>query len=260
MSGTTTFQEAWLSDPEFKSWIKRIDQKPKSAYCMLCRAEFSLSNMGRQALKSHMKAKKHVSATSSKSQSLLEFVHASAQQPAVASSSTPNKVGEIAGSSSGSLSVAAAAVTSKPAKVTVDSFAFKSDLTEAETLWSIETVMTHKSLRTAEKDVTIMKRMFKDSSVAEKMKLKKDKIAYVLLYGVAPYYRQELTEELKAVSFYVVGFDESLNKISKKQQMDITVRYWDPAMRQVATRYLTSVFLGRSRAVDMLNAFEKGTR
>lgn len=264
MSGTTSFQDAWLSDPEFKLWVKRVDQKPKSAFCIFCHSEFALSNMGRQALKSHMKSKKHVSVISSNSKTVLEFMSTSEKQSSSAiisvgtSSTVPPPIPEKE-TVAVSISIPAT-VSSRTPNRTLDSFAIKNDVTEAETLWCIQTVMGHKSLRTAEKDVSVMQKMFKDSKVAEKMQLKKDKIAYVLMFGVAPYYRQELAVELNMAQFYVVGFDESLSKISKKQQMDITVRYWDQSKSEVATRYLTSQFLGRSRAVDLLEAFEEGTR
>lgn len=52
--------------------------------------------------------------------------------------------------------------------------------------------MTHKSLREAEKDVAVMSRMFKDSAVAKKMQLKQDKIGYVVLFGIAPHFHQQL--------------------------------------------------------------------
>ena len=40
--------------------------------------------------------------------------------------------------------------------------------------------------------------------------------------------------------------------------MDINVRFWDIKNEEVITRYLTSRFLGRTRATDLLEAFKDG--
>lgn len=51
---------------------------------------------------------------------------------------------------------------------------------------------------------------------------------------------------------FTFSFDESLNKIAQKGQMDVIVRYWKD--NQVHTRYLTSMFLGHAAATDLLKA------
>ena len=40
--------------------------------------------------------------------------------------------------------------------------------------------------------------------------------------------------------------------------MDINVRFWDIKNEEIITRYLTSRFLGRIRATDLLEAFKDG--
>lgn len=134
----------------------------------------------------------------------------------------------------------------------------KSDTIKAEIMWCLETVMSHKSLRVAEKDITVMRRMFSDSQIAAKIQLGRDKISYMIMFGIAPYYRSELEETLQKTSFVVIGFDESLNKTTKKQQMDLNVRFWDDSKNEVVTRYMTSKFLGRSRATELHAAFKEG--
>ena len=56
-------------------------------------------------------------------------------------------------------------------------------------------------------------------------------------------------------SFFTVSFDESLNKVSQKGQMDIIVRFWSSPCGEVATRYLTSTFLEHATAQHLMNAF-----
>ncbi|GBM75925.1 hypothetical protein AVEN_125336-1 [Araneus ventricosus] len=93
------------------------------------------------------------------------------------------------------------------------------------------------------------------------MQLQRDKVGYLLAYGIAPFFfEKELSDKCNKCEFLVVRFDESLNKVAQKQQMDINVRFWDEQEKQVCTRYLTSVFLGRTRASDLLQAFKDGLK
>lgn len=55
----------------------------------------------------------------------------------------------------------------------------------------------------------------------------------------------------------VVAFDESLNEIAQKEQMNVLIRFWDPA--DVKTRYPTSCFLGHTCGEDLAAAFKKAT-
>ncbi|XP_055620811.1 uncharacterized protein LOC129765028 [Toxorhynchites rutilus septentrionalis] len=106
--------------------------------------------------------------------------------------------------------------------------------------------------------MVVLRTMFHDSQIAEKVQLGRDKMSYMMLFGIAPYYKSELDKTLHNTNCIVVGFDESLNKTTKKQQMDLNVRFWDEEKKEVVTRYMTSMFLGRSRATDLHAAFKEG--
>lgn len=76
-----------------------------------------------------------------------------------------------------------------------------------------------------------------------------------MVYGLAPHFKNQLMFDF-AKSRFVVSFDESLNKISQKQQMDFVIRFWDDKSNQVSTRYLTSAFLTGAKAADLLKNFK----
>ena len=60
MSNQTYFQDEWLEEDEFSSWVARVLDDNKKAKCKVCRKSFELSNMGRGSLTSHqMKSEKH---------------------------------------------------------------------------------------------------------------------------------------------------------------------------------------------------------
>lgn len=66
---------------------------------------------------------------------------------------------------------------------------------------------------------------FEDSLIASKIQLQKVKIGYTIVHGLAPYFQQQLKELITDFKHIVVGFNERLNKILQKQQMDFVVRY-----------------------------------
>ena len=64
----------------------------------------------------------------------------------------------------------------------------------------------------------------------------------------------ELLRSIKNCGPVVVCFDEVLNKIIQKCQMDIIIRYYD--INKLDSPYFSSSFLGSSSAKDILETFE----
>jgi hypothetical protein len=90
------------------------------------------------------------------------------------------------------------------------------------------------------------------------MQLGASKIGYTVVYGISPFFSNELRSELGKCNQITIFFDESLNRISQQQQMDIAVPFWNSCSESVETRYLTSMFLGHTTAVDLLKALKEG--
>lgn len=116
--------------------------------------------------------------------------------------------------------------------------------------------MKHISFRSAAGSVACFKEMFPDSIIASKMQLQRTKVAYTIVHGLAPHFQKELLTHVKNADYLVVGFDESLNKVSQRQQMDIHVKFWDLSKNEVSTRYLSSVFLRKTCASDLLEGLK----
>ena len=69
-----------------------------------------------------------------------------------------------------------------------------------------------------------------------------------------PFFQSALASTLGKCDFYSVSFDESLNKIAQKGQMDIVVRFWrndNIEQPEVSTRYLTSTFFKHAASTDL---------
>lgn len=135
----------------------------------------------------------------------------------------------------------------------IETFLLPQAVTEAEILWCLATVSNHVSKRGAASLAKGFPRLFWDSEIAKKCALSRSKISYCLTFGLSPYFADELRKSVSDASFFVVLFDESLNKIAQRGQMDVHIRFC--INDTVKTRYLTSVFLGRATSEDLLRAF-----
>ncbi|EDO32721.1 predicted protein [Nematostella vectensis] len=80
MSKRTVFNNLWLQDPLFP-WVAQAQESTK-ARCKMCSVTFELGNMGKQALISHAKGKKHLRrvAPSTQQVSLNSFVTVQKQE------------------------------------------------------------------------------------------------------------------------------------------------------------------------------------
>ena len=96
--------------------------------------------------------------------------------------------------------------------------------------------------------------MFPDSETSETFKLSKTKCGYLINYGLAPFFRDVLLKSINASPYFVISYDESMNKILQNEQIDLHARYWDDSERQVRTRYFDSKFLNRSNAANLHTA------
>ena len=220
MAHSTRFNRDWLSKADYKPWLASVEDVTK-AYCKMSMKTFSLFNMGEIAVKSHASGKKH--------------------QTAVTQS-------QKASSESGSMSTSHGNVMSK--------FTLTKHQHKAEILWALKTVMSHSSYNSSTNVADVFRAMFPDSAIAQKMNCGPTKLSYLICFGIAPYFKQQLLKELKEAQCYVISFDESLNTELHEEQMDFLVRYFHKD--KVTCRYITSGFLGHTRAEDLKMKFEEG--
>ena len=101
-------------------------------------------------------------------------------------------------------------------------------------------------------------RLFPDSDIAKKFTLGRTKVAYTVVYGLAPYFQLALTDAVRKCDVFVACFDEAFNRIAQRGQMDIVLRFWDSSKNVVVTRYLNSTFLGHATAKDLEKNFREG--
>ena len=78
---------------------------------------------------------------------------------------------------------------------------------------------------------------------------------YLVNHGLAPYFREKLTDKIKDLQHFVILFDKSLNDMLQSKQMDMHVRFMDMSKERVLTCYLDSAFMRHGRASDCIEHF-----
>ena len=133
----------------------------------------------------------------------------------------------------------------------------KESVAKAEILWAINVVTQHQSFNSSNYSSTLFQAMFPDSDIAKQFTCAKTKLMYLSVFGLAPYYEQKFLNTLDNVPYYSLSFDESFNKVTKNEQMDFSIRYWDDESHQVQDQYFTSKFIGHATANDLLKCFKE---
>lgn len=219
----TYFKLDWLNFdryPQFALWLK-VDQKNNgNAYCSACQKSIVLSNMGKRAIDSHAESvyhKKQVAMIKSKTTCQTKLQFAPISQPS--SSSTP-ELPEI--------QTALVQQTSMPQFVSKDS------VTRAELLWILNMVEHHLSYNSCKNITNIISSMCPDSEIAKELKLSPHKVAYVVSFGLAPFMKMSLVDRIRKSPYFTACFDEALNTVIQRGQMDIWVKFWDDDTSQVS--------------------------
>ena len=243
----TYSNKGWLKIESYKEWLME-DEDGKFAGCNVCthpKNRFSLSNMGEQALKSHMKGKKHLKRFAERNNST---------QPKLSSFFQTGQAKSTSQSTSTIQSTSTNQSTSKPG--TIDGFAFDDkDVTNAEIIWTLKSVSANFSLRSCDGLAQVFQNMFPGNLVAKNFTFNKDKCSYYINYGIGPHYKSILVDQIKSSPCYSTSFDESLNVVIQQEQMDIHITFWNSDTKRVESRYYDTTFMGHTTANDLKEAF-----
>ena len=237
----TKFSELWLKNPDYVGWLSR--RSDGLAYCSYCCKEIDISNMGESSLKSHLKSKKHLEREPCKSgKSFFQPVERkSGEESAINTKDQPKE-----GSST---------LTQR----CISSFVERDAIITAEIRWVLKVVQSNYSQRSCEDIAELFKTMFPGHQVAEKFSCGRTKCGYYINHGLAPHFLERLMTEVNESPKYVLLFDESLNKMLQKGQMDVLVRYWYSQKGIAISRYFDSRFMGGANAEQILETFTEAT-
>jgi hypothetical protein len=103
----------------------------------------------------------------------------------------------------------------------------------------------------------LFRQMFPDFSIVQQFSMERDKVSYYVAFGLSPFFKTGLLAQLASYEQFVICFDESLNQVIQKEQVDFFLRFWDTLSQEVSTLFLQSSFIERTRAEDLLEEFER---
>ena len=276
--GNSYFLIEWLDRKAYPDWWWLRESNSRSyGFCTLCKSKISVANMGVPAIKSHAKGQKHktlAKATENSSNTVRNyFFNSNTAGPSTATKDSASNVLKPSSQNKDDLHMPPSQIQPIQSKETTiikpiekelkpsnysNRFALENARIQSEILWCILTTSAHISDRGAEKLSDGFSKLFPDSEIADKFTCKKDKHAYYVTFGLGPYLKDKLTENLKVAKYISLSFDEAFNKFIKRGQMDIQIRYSENESESdcvtIKTRYLDSVFLDTATAEDIFKA------
>jgi hypothetical protein len=259
------FDDCWVDGktfPEFSSWLEK--KTLYQAYCKICMKTIELSNMGKRALISHSKGAAHIKRMNAKNsnQPLKAFVIPSYSKEAslvptgsvqsLFSDENESLENENNSSHANSTSNLTSSATAILRKKTQSCFFSNTSATDAEIYWLLFMLEHRIPMNACKNALSLFQKMFPKDDVPKNMKISPSKAAYSINFGLAPYFEECLLKDMDLSNYYALCFDESFNKIARKEQMDISFRYVDKKTKRTVNRYFTSVFLNQTRASDLL--------
>ncbi|KAJ8882148.1 hypothetical protein PR048_018636 [Dryococelus australis] len=217
----TTYNDKYTEEFD---WVEKDPKFKINAVYNLCNIKIIIVSMGRLALVSHANGAKNVFFMTNKKKSPPLDVFIKKQDTEHVISTTA-----MSHSSAGPTGIA--------------KFLLNDGTSKVEILWSVAIVMIHLSFSLTAQ--LLVKFSFREL------------LAYLIVNGVAPHFREKLANTQKTCEHLVIAVDETLNKVLQRQQMDIDVEFWNDANLEVTSMYVTSAFLNHTHASDLLHSLQE---
>ena len=110
---------------------------------------------------------------------------------------------------------------------TITNSILSSDSLTAGIVWPLKCAMHGYSYNSNCDISEIVRVLFPDINISNHYHMGADKIRYLVNWGLAPYFKKKLVDNVTRSKFLLVVFDESLNHIIQTSQMDLAVRFWN---------------------------------
>jgi hypothetical protein len=207
---------------------------------------FVVASMGRSALKSHLTGKSHQNRVKEQGNSMSNFFTSTTNPSEANPSEAPN--------------VPSTSTCTEKQSSLHHLSSLSKKVADAEILWALNCVTSHFSGSSNVGMNDLFKKMFSDSEIVSLYSMSDSKYRYLTTFGISPHFAKLLLEDVKASPAHCILFDESLNDELQTKQLDIHVRFWSDNSLKVETRYYNSLFIGHSRAVDILDHYTEATK
>ena len=194
------FQDGWLSSEEFKEWLCKASTKGE-ARCRLCQTNIALSNLGISAVRSHAGNKSHVK----KFKEWAEIKNFFAKRNDIGPANLSSEEKQLQSSLDTEDLVEIQPSCSANGRSTILLVFQDRGKLNAETRWVLKHVVGGYSDNSVIGSVDLFQSMFPDSKIASIMELGKDKLIYVVKYGIAPCFTQLLRKQVSSSKWFVIS-------------------------------------------------------
>ena len=235
----TYFDVQWLIDPLYSDWLK-AGSTNKTFRCKVCPGkkgnseERTLGDMGVGALKKHAGGEGHKK-NINQYMSTLHFFQPKQKQ--VTSDDTT-----------------VAQSNSKEVNPIPSIFSVQASM-RTEIIWALNCVHWGYSDNSNKDFGNTLRAMCPTSTEAQQYEMGATKLQYVVNHGLYPYYKEQLDAEIQVSPYITAMFDESMNDVTQKSEMDIYMRYWEDTAKRVKVRFYGASFLGHTTHQDLLEHF-----
>ena len=240
MPRDTKFSETWISSERkdkngdlISSWCRVCPEDKFAGFCKVCNKKFSVANMGFSQLISHATSSKHQQRIKEKSNQSTFFIAENSSSQSVVNS--------------GVLQIS----TSSSCKHWIPS-SMQEKVLKAEAVILLTAIKCNYSFSSINELGNIFSTAFDDSEIAKHVKLGDAKARYVTKFGLAPYFRKRIYDDvISSATYFTLYFDETTTRQVKKQ-LDIYISYWSNKEAQIITSYCDSFFLGHAESDKIL--------
>ena len=196
----SNFQDLWLQNETFETWLQKKLGDPYKARCKVCAKDISVGLHGLRAFISHADGTKN-------KERLPKDTPISFYKHTEPSSGASTLLSSDAGDSSKALS-------SK--QTTISVCTNKQLVIKAEIIWALDVVMSKYSFNLSLNKSDLFITLFPGSGIAKNFSFGKTKCGFIVKFGVAPCFIELLNSQSKDVQYILALFDKSFNCLAKK--------------------------------------------
>ena len=235
--GKRHFQKSWLENTDSNNQLVRVWCVPKDDFtvtCKVCSTDIIIQHMGFSALRQHSEKQKHRGLSG-----VDLFSEGKPKQQALLSQYFVKNLGPTADEST----------KEETASTAADSVGWtvSQKATKAEIIATMQFAANNVPISQADNLAACYQEQFPDSEIAQ-VAISKNKMSYLIGYGLGPYLTQQTVKELvDGNSYFTLQFDETVSAQTKKH-MDLLIWYWSETSNEVKVKYLTSLMFGSATA------------
>lgn len=199
---STIFQETWLDPakfPNYVSWLRKDSSSKHFARCIICDRSFSVAGGGKSQVDSHGKSRRHKRRIQNlvgqfEVSEFCQTTHTNSLAPVQPAQPVIIDVESTSSTlSPSSLSpISMSSVSTIAQSIPANRFILREQTVRAEIIAAMNCLDKRNSYNSYRDFVEILSAMAPDSEIIKSMQLGSTKVAYLIAFGLCPYFKEML--------------------------------------------------------------------